>query len=101
MIDQTSRYASAPQAEVTRADGSVLRHIVPPILPQPDHHSPARLHRVTDSDRPDILAARSYGQATAWWLLANANTTAHPDQITETPGEIRVIPVPESWGAGG
>ena len=100
MIDPNSRYANAPQAEVTRADGTTQRHIVPPILPHPDSYAPARLHRVTDSDRADILAAKSYGQATAWWLLANANTAAHPDQLTETPGDTRVIPMPDGGGNG-
>ena len=50
---------------------------------------------MTDSDRPDTLAARAYGQATAWYLLANANTVAHPDQLTETPGTGIDIPLPE------
>jgi nucleoid-associated protein YgaU len=95
MIDQNSRYANAPEAELTLADGSTVRYIVPPILPHPDSYSPARQHRVTDSDRADILAAKAYGQATAWWLIANANTAAHPDQITDPPGVSRVIPMPD------
>ena len=98
MIDRTSRYANAPEAELTRPDGSTVRHIVPPILPHPDSYAVARTHRVTDSDRPDILAAQTYGQATAWWLIANANTAAHPDQITDTPGTPRVIPLPDARG---
>ncbi len=100
MIDQNSRYATAPEAELIRADGSIVRHIVPPILPHPDSNTAARQHRVTDSDRPDILAAKAYGQVTAWWLLANANTAAHPDQITDTPGATRVIPMPDGGGNG-
>jgi len=95
MIDQNSRYANVQKTELTLADGSTVQYIVPPILPHPDHYSPARKHRVTDSDRADILAAQAYGQATAWWLIANANTAAHPDQITGTPGVTRVIPMPD------
>ena len=100
MIDQNSRYANAPEAELTRPDGSTVRYIVPPILPHPESYTPARQYRVTDSDRPDILAAKTYGQATAWWLLANANTAAHPDQIADTPGKTRVIPMPDGGGNG-
>lgn len=100
MIDLNSRYANAPEAELIRADGTVVRYIVSPILPHFDSYTPARLHRVTDSDRPDILAAKPYGQATAWWLLANANTAAHPDQITDTPGTTRVIPMPDGGDNG-
>ena len=100
MIDPNSRYNTAPEAELTRADGTTVRHIVPPILPHPDSYAAARLHRVTDSDRADILAAKTYGQATAWWLLANANTVAHPDQITEPAGVTRVIPMPDGGGNG-
>lgn len=98
MIDQNSRYANAPEAELRLPDGTTLRYIVPPILPRPDHFVAARRHRVTDSDRADILAAQAYGQATAWWLIANANTAAHPDQITDPPGVSRVIPMPDATG---
>jgi nucleoid-associated protein YgaU len=101
MIDHSSRYANAAQAELVTPDGRRLRHLVPPILPQPSAHTAGQAHVVTDSDRADILAARAYGQATAWWLIANANTAAHPDQIAETPGSVRVIPVPEAGGGSG
>ena len=98
MIDPTSRYANAKQAEHTRADGSTIRHIVPPLLPHPEDHAVARTHRVSDSDRADIIAAQTYGQATAWWMIANANTAAHPDQLTEPPGTPRAIPMPDAMG---
>lgn len=98
MIDPTGRYASGRQAELERPDGRTVRHLVPPLLPHPDDHAPARIHRVSDSDRADIIAARSYGQATAWWMLADANTAAHPDQLTELPGTSRVIPMPDPAG---
>lgn len=99
MIDPNSRYATTPQAEISRPDGTLVRYIVPPLLPPPDSYQPARRVRVTDSDRSDILAAQAYGQATAWWLLANANTAAHPDQLTQPPNSIRVIPMPDLNGA--
>ena len=101
MIDQNSRYANAPETELTLADGTKLRCIVPPILPQPVSFQAAQHHRVTDSDRSDILAAQAYGQSTAWWLIANANTAAHPDQLTEAPGTTRVIPMPDASGGAG
>lgn len=100
MIDPASRYATAREAEHSRADGTVVRHIVPPILPHPDDHTIARRHRMADSDRTDILAARDYGQASAWWLIANANTAAHPDQLTEPAGVVRAIPMPDPAGGG-
>lgn len=92
MIDRNSRYAHATQSTLTSSNGEELRYILPPILPHPEDHPVAQIHRVTDSDRPDTIAARAYGQATAWWLFANANTSAHPDQLTENPGDERVIP---------
>ncbi|HEV7322659.1 MAG TPA: hypothetical protein VGO04_29000 [Ensifer sp.] len=98
MITPTSRYAHATEAEFTRPDGSTVRHIVPPILPHPEDHTVARQHRVTDSDRADIIAAQTYGQATAWWMIANANSAAHPDQLTQVPGAPLAIPMPDLNG---
>jgi hypothetical protein len=98
MIPSTSRYANAAEAEFARPDGTTVRHIVPPILPHPEDHAVSRRHRVTDSDRADIIAAQTYGQATAWWMIANANSAAHPDQLTETPGTPRAIPMPDARG---
>lgn len=99
MIDHDSRYADAPVIEITAPDGQVIRYVVAPILPQPDSFAMAQLHRVSDSDRPDTLAARHYGQATAWWLLTNANTAAHPDQLLDQPGDEVSIPMPDTGGA--
>lgn len=93
MIDPNGRYADIRQAELEGPDGRTRRHVVPPILPHPEDYTPARVHLVSDSDRADIIAAQTYGQATAWWMLANANTAAHPDQLTDTPGTSRVIPM--------
>lgn len=98
MIDKDSRYASAPVVERTAPDGRVIRYALPPILPRPDSYTMALLHHVSDSDRPDTLAARHYGQATAWWLLANANTAAHPDQLLDRPGEGIVVAMPDLGG---
>lgn len=98
MIDRTSRYSLAPTDEVTDANGRVCRFVVPPILPHPGDLVVAQHHQVSDSDRPDILAARAYGQATAWTLIANANTAAHPDQLTQPTGVSRVLPRPEGQG---
>lgn len=101
MIDKSGRYAQAAEAELVRPDGSTVRHVVPPILPHPDSYVVAQVHLVTDSDRPDTLAARHYGQATAWWLIANANDAGHPDQLADTPGDGCRIPVPDGVGGRG
>lgn len=97
MIDQTSRYASAKQEERTDAQGRAIRYIVPPILPHPDDQTNGSV-TVTDTDRPDTIAARQYGQATAWWMIANGNTAAHPDQLIEESGEALAIPMPDGVG---
>lgn len=98
MIDPASRYAEAPQQEREDTQGRKIRHIVPPILPHPDDQ-PGMRQTVSDTDRPDTLAARVYGRPTAWWMIANANAVAHPDQLTEKPGEEITVPMP--GGVGG
>lgn len=99
MIDPQSRYANAPRCSLTRPDGTEQSYLLPPILPHPDDHTLAQIHTVSDSDRPDTLAARAYGQATAWWMLCNANSAPHPDQLCDPVGVRRVIPRPEGGEA--
>lgn len=89
-ISAASRYANNTVENVTGTDG-VTRQTIMPRTPV------SRTAVVADytwhnGDRVDLLAARSYGDETMWWVLADANPgildwTAVPDgTIVRVPG---------------
>ena len=94
MFDAKSRYRNQPTRELTRADGSVLRHVVPRWIPEPLAATLGAVHRASDSDRIDNLARRYLGLPTAWWMIADASGAMHPETIGDTPGETVVVPIP-------
>lgn len=47
-------------------------------------------HKVTNSDRFDILAFTYYGDATKWWIIMLANGFSLPTDLT--PGDVIRIP---------
>jgi len=92
MIGPDSRYAGAPLAELVDKDGRVQRYAVPPLLPPAKAWTQTVLHRVSDADRLDLLAARAYDNAPAWVLIAGAQPVAHPAQVLDTPGSDIMMP---------
>jgi hypothetical protein len=49
---------------------------------------------VTDGDRPDLMAARTLGDALLYWRIADANAVTDPLALTDTPGARIAIPTP-------
>lgn len=93
MIASDSRYASAPQLAYTTADGAQVTYVTPRVLPSPESYSPVALHRVTDSDRLDLIAWKSLGNPTLSWRIADANRFMHPGALPGEPGDTLVVPV--------
>ena len=93
MIAADSRYASAPQLTHTSADGVESIYLAPRILPVPEGFTPVVSHRVTDSDRLDLLAWKNLGNPLLSWRIADANRAVHPGALPGEPGDILVIPV--------
>jgi hypothetical protein len=101
MFSQTSRYAREPVLEMRRADDVAVRYVLPRILPSPDDVAMATRHRATDSERIDSLAYRYLANASAWWILAEANRAMHPAELPGKPGDEMIIPVPGTRSARG
>ncbi|HEX8261870.1 MAG TPA: hypothetical protein VF547_03240 [Allosphingosinicella sp.] len=93
MIAADSRYASAPQLVYVTSSGQPVTYLAPRILPQPDGFQPVLRHRVTDSDRIDLLAWRNLGAPTAWWQIADANRAMEPSALPGAPGDVVLVPV--------
>jgi phage tail protein X len=70
MITADSRYTTATVVSVPTATGP--RQTVVPLPPE-DRIINYTSYLVTDTDRIDLLAFRFLGQATLWWMIADAN----------------------------
>lgn len=96
------RYAAVDTAvtEVPAADGGTreVRYLRRRLPADPATATPLARHRVRAGDRLDLIAARYYGDPTASWRIAEANTALDPDELTGPAAEATVllIPVPEA-----
>jgi len=96
VIFKGSRYEKVPIIEVTDAQGRTVAAIGLRLTPP----TPAGfVHRVTDSDRLDLLAYRYYRNPEKFWLLADANADLDPLDLIRRPGDA--ILIPPDRGTGG
>lgn len=63
--------------------------------PAPESLPTAFLHVVQAGERPDLLAARAYGDPELQWRIADANAVTDPFELTDTLGRRVRIPSPE------
>jgi hypothetical protein len=70
MFLNTSRYAKTPTVTITLGDGTQVSAVKLRTIPATASTST----QVTQNDRLDILAERSYGDSTRYWHIADANT---------------------------
>ena len=101
-IPPSSRYAHVPVLTRTLADGTVVRYLARRVLPDLDRFAPLEMVRLDGSERPDTLAAESYGDPLLWWRVAaggggggaDASGEADPRDLTGTEGRLVLIPRP-------
>lgn len=98
MFDPKSRYAQVPDAEIVMitAGGEprtvhYKRRRFPPAL---ENQTVISLHRVTQGDRLDNLAAAYLGDPTQFWRVCDANLVLHPEELTEELGRLVRIAFP-------
>jgi hypothetical protein len=70
---KTSRYANTPQVAVNLGDGSQVTAVQLRSVPM----TPGDATAVTSNDRLDVMAERSYGDATRYWHIADANSALY------------------------
>ena len=96
MFPAESRYAQQELRTYEGPDGRSVVYVLPRLSPQPDSMTTAERLSVTDSDRLDGLAWPRFGDASAWWLIADGNAAMHPAELVSRPGRTLVIPAPET-----
>lgn len=95
MFDPTSRYARIPVLTYTGPDGLPIAYVSRRFLPRGADLPLLAEVAVRSGDRPDLLSARTLGDPTVFWRIADANDTMDPAELTDEPGEIVRIPVPQ------
>ena len=83
-----SRYAKTPEVEVEAADGrtvkAVKRRRLPAVAGDPA--------LVEGQDKLDVIALRTYQDATMYWHIADANTELEANELTRVAGRIIDVP---------
>jgi len=78
---KTSRYAGLATVQVPAANGRTVTAVVLRVLPATAGAS----YVVQENDRLDIIANRSYKDATRFWHIADANTELEARRLVQ-PG---------------
>jgi len=99
-ITPASRYAAIERTEFTFADGTRVPCLKRRFVPRAAGTVFAE-HRVTEGERPDLLAARYFGDAEQSWRLADANAVLHPQELVEQVGGVVKVALPAGLGGGG
>lgn len=99
MFDSTSRYykLNTSTINLTNSDGSTrtVRYVQRRIIPPVGSALTVIEHTITEGDRIDNITARYLGDPTAYWLICDANNVIHPSDLTDTPGRVIEIVLPQ------
>jgi hypothetical protein len=86
MLEHDSRYYNLKTAEFKADDGSIISYKKRRFLPKAETmHTQAEV-TVTEGERPDLIAARIYGDSEQFWRICDANNTMNPFELTEKIG---------------
>lgn len=95
----SSRYYDFATRYFTRPDGTQVVYLQRRVIPQPEIYTSLQNYVVVDGDRLDNIAAKYLGDPLLFWMIADANRAADPDELTAQVG--RTIQIPLSSGIPG
>ena len=95
MFTHTSRYANVSKATHTMADGRDVIYIKRRFLPDAAAMPLLAEVAVEQSDRPDLITARTLGDPEQFWRVCDANTVMHPQELIAEPGRRVRVPLPQ------
>jgi hypothetical protein len=75
-------------------DGPAITYVLRRFIPQMRDIGIAAEHIVTSGERPDLLAAQTFGDSGLYWRIADANAVTDPFALTDTIGLRVKIPLP-------
>lgn len=74
--------------------GPAIAYVLRRFIPQARDIGTAAEHLVQGGERPDLLAARYFGDSELYWRIADANAVTDPFELTDTIGLRVTIPLP-------
>lgn len=89
MFDQTSRFASVANYDVTDAEGHTVTIKKTRFIPEVDAQISRRIEQPA---RPDLLAFQYYKAPEQFWRIADANNVMDPAELVAEPGKLIKIP---------
>jgi hypothetical protein len=97
MFDSDSRYADIEDAGLVTPDGREVSYKRRRFLPHGAKLTLLVEATVREGEHLDLLTARTLGEATQWWRVADANNSMHPADL-DTPGRTLRVPLPRFPG---
>lgn len=98
MFDHTSRYYVIADARYTSSTGQEIIYKRRRFLPQGQDLPFLTNVKVNDGDRLDIIAGKTLGNSLLFWRIADANNGMNPIDLTERPGRILKVAIPQVPG---
>lgn len=96
MFAANSRYYGLPVLTFARPDGTQVPYAAPRLLPDPDTLSQIASYTVRPLDRLDLIAYAQFGDPQLGWRIADAARVLDPDELTQTPGTVLAITLPQA-----
>jgi hypothetical protein len=91
----TSRYYGIETAVLVDSGGVERVYLRRRFVPQPERFALLVEHRVRPRERLDNVTAEHLDDPEQFWRIADANRAMRPEALTEEPGRILRITLPE------
>ena len=95
MFEPGSRYANLPVLQHRTVDGALVSYVSRRLVPPGSSLQLLAEVTVRGPDRPDLLTARTLGDPTVFWRVADANDVMDPVELVDEPSSRVRIPVPQ------
>ena len=92
-----SRYHGLSILRLSSEDENEVAYLSRRFLPPADRFVELRLHRVVQGERLDNITAQYLGDPEMFWRVCDANGVSRPDELTETPGRLIRITLPDGF----
>ncbi len=95
MFEPTSRYANLETATLATTDGRKVAYKRRRFLPRGKDLPLLVEVTVTQSERLDLITARTLGDPEQFWRACDANDAMNPVELTSEMGRTLRVPVPQ------